>query len=166
MSDSETHNLAPAVHKRAKKVKKEISVLQREYEVIKLRLQGRTYQQIADELGYADHTGAREAYLRGMARHPAETVEEWRKVEVSRLESSIAILWPKIEAGELNAFPHFMAAIKEEAAILGLYAPKESRVEVTTYDGRALRERAEQIIRILEVHSDTESRVGEIISEA
>jgi hypothetical protein len=166
MSDIETPKPAQASPKRLKKIRKEMAVLEREYRVIKLRTEGKTYDAIAKELGYADASGARDAWLRAMARYPSEAAEEYRKINMTRLEASIAILWPKIQAGELKAFPHFMAAIKEEGDILGIYAPKESRVEVTTYDGRVLRERAEQIIRIIEAHGDTESRVGEVISEA
>ena len=157
---------APKVQKRAKKVKKEISVLQREYEVIKLRTEGKTYQQIADQLGYADDTGARAAWLRAMERIPAESVNEYRQIQMNRLEATIAILWPKIEAGDLQAFPAFMAALKEQSALLGLYAPKEAKLEVTTYEGRALRERAEEIIGILRAHRDTQGGVGREISQA
>ena len=134
MSDVETPITDQASPNRVKKVRKELAVLEREHRVVKLRTQGRTYESIAKELGYADASGAREAWLRATKRAPVDNINEYRQIQMNRLESLVAILWPKIEAGDLQAFPHLMSALKEEATILGLYAPKESKLEVTTYD--------------------------------
>ena len=166
MSDVETPITDQASPNRVKKVRKELAVLEREHRVVKLRTQGRTYESIAKELGYADASGAREAWLRATKRAPVDNINEYRQIQMNRLESLVAILWPKIEAGDLQAFPHLMSALKEEATILGLYAPKESKLEVTTYDGDLLRERAQQIIQIVREHGSTESRVGSEPSSA
>ena len=166
MSDVETPITDQASPNRVKKVRKELAVLEREHRVVKLRTQGRTYESIAKELGYADASGAREAWLRATKRAPIDNINEYRQIHMTRLEALVAILWPKVEAGDLQAFPHLMSALKEEATLLGLYAPKESKVEVTTYDGHLLRERARQIIEIVREHSSTESRVGSELSEA
>jgi len=157
---SEITNSVAVTPKRVKKIKKDLSVLQREHEVVQLRLEGKTFEQIANQLGYADHSGARDAWLRATERTPMESVNEYRALHLRRLEHLVGLLWPKVEAGDLQAFPNLLALLKEEAALLGLYAPKESKVEVTTYDGDLLRERARQIIKIVREHSDTESRVG------
>jgi transcriptional regulator len=159
-------NQAQKVQKNVKKVRKELAVLEREHRVVKLRTQGKTFDQIAKELGYADNTGARAAWIRATERAPMESVNEYRQIHMTRLEALVAILWPKVEAGDLQAFPHLMSALKEEATLLGLYAPKESKVEVTTYDGDLLRERARQIIQIVREHGSTESRVGSEPSSA
>jgi hypothetical protein len=163
---SEITNYEQVIPRRVKKVKKELSVLEREHNVVQLRIQGKTFEQIAAQLGYADHSGARDAWLRATERAPMESVNEYRQIHITRLEALVAILWPKVEAGDLQAFPHLMSALKEEATLLGLYAPKESKVEVTTYDGDLLRERARQIIEIVREHSSTESRMGSDTSEA
>jgi AraC-like DNA-binding protein len=149
-----------AVQKRVKKVRKELSVLEKEHQVVKLRTNGKTFQEIADQLDYADPSGAYLAWQRAISRYPSEAVDEHRKIHLARLEALIGILWPKIEAGDLAAVQPFLAAMKREAEMLGIDAPKESKVEVTTYDGDLLRERARQIIQIVREHSDQESRVG------
>jgi transcriptional regulator len=151
--------------KRRKKIRKELAVLEREHRVVKLRTQGLTYESIAKELGYENASSARAAWLRATERAPIEDINEYRKIHLRRLETLVTMLWPKIEAGDLQAFPHLMSALKEEATLLGLYAPKESKVEVTTYDGDLLRERARQIIQIVREHSSTESRVGSDTSQ-
>ena len=166
MSDLAIGNSPQTVSKRVKKVKKDLAVLEREHQVVKLRTQGKTFEQIANELGYAGHEGARNAWLRATERAPIESINEYRQIHITRLEALVAILWPKVEAGDLQAFPHLMSALKEEATLLGLYAPKESKVEVTTYDGDLLRERARQIIEIVREHSSTESRMGSDTSQA
>jgi transcriptional regulator len=158
-------NPTQIVSKRVKKVKKDLAVLEREHQVVELRTQGKTYEQIAKELGYATHEGARAAWLRATERVPMESVNEYRQIHLIRLETLVTILWPKVEAGDLQAFPHLMAALKEEATLLGLYAPKESKVEVTTYDGNLLRERARQIIEIVREHGGTQGRMGSDPSE-
>lgn len=160
MPDLETPITALAAPKRVKKIRKELAVLEREHRVVKLRTQGRTYESIAKELGYADASGARDAWLRATERAPVENINEYRQIHLRRLESLVTMLWPQVEAGDLQAFPHLMSALKEEATLLGLYAPKESKVEVTTYDGDLLRERARQIIQIVREHSSTESGMG------
>ena len=160
MSDSLTQKPVQLAQKRAKKVKKDLAVLEREHQVVKLRTSGKTFQEIADQLKYADPSGAYLAWQRAISRYPSEAVEEHRKIHLARLESLIAILIPHIETGNLAATSLFLATLKREAEMLGLDAPKESKVEVTTYDGDLLRERARQIIKIVREHSDTESRVG------
>ena len=166
MSDMLAQNLVQPNQKRVKKVKKELSVLEREYQVVQLRTQGKTFQQIADQLEYADPSGPYLAWKRAIERAPNEAVEEYRAIHLMRLETVAAILLPKIEAGELAAVMPYLATIKREAEMLGLDAPKESKVEVTTYDGSVLRERARQIIEIVRQHSSTEDGVGRGVSEA
>jgi hypothetical protein len=165
MSDSRP-NLVHIEPKRVKKIRKELAVLEREHRVVKLRTQGKTYEAIAKEVGYEDAASARKAWLRATERAPVEQINEYRAIHLNRLETLITMLWPKVESGDLTAFPHLLATLKEEATILGLYAPKESKVEVTTYDGDLLRERARQIIQIVREHGSTESRVGSDTSEA
>lgn len=53
----------------------------------RLRSQRKTYQQIADELGYADPTGARDAVLRALAAAPREAGEEMRQHELAHLDA-------------------------------------------------------------------------------
>lgn len=52
----------------------------------RLRSQRKTYQQIADELGYADPTGARDAVLRALDAAPREAGQEMRDHELAHLD--------------------------------------------------------------------------------
>ena len=58
---------------------------EREGRAVQLRLEGRTLQEIATELGYAVRSSARFAIFRGMERlSPPENLESLRAIEVAR----------------------------------------------------------------------------------
>ena len=52
----------------------------------RLRVRGLSYREIAAELGYADHSSARDAVLRALAAVPQEAGAEARQVELDRLD--------------------------------------------------------------------------------
>jgi hypothetical protein len=63
-----------------------IESAERDAHAARLRSQRKTYQQIADELGYADMTGARNAVLRALAAAPREAGQEMRDHELAHLD--------------------------------------------------------------------------------
>lgn len=63
---------------------------QRDAEAARLKAQGLTYQQIADQLEYADRSNAHRAVQRALAAVPAAAVDELRRIETMRLETCIA----------------------------------------------------------------------------
>lgn len=60
--------------------------------LLTLRTAGMTYTQIAQEMGYADASGARQALLRALDRHEAENAAELRAIENMRLDSDERVL--------------------------------------------------------------------------
>ena len=56
-------------------------------ELMRLRMMGLSYAQIAQEAGYADGSGARNALLRALDRHEAENATQLRTVENLRLDA-------------------------------------------------------------------------------
>src|ERR1700722_6466326 len=61
----------------------------RDAEAAALRARGRTFQQIADELGFASRAKAYEAVQRAFAAIPSEQVEEARRLDLERLDRLI-----------------------------------------------------------------------------
>lgn len=55
--------------------------------LLTLRTQGLTYEQIAQEMGYADGSGARHALRRALDRHEAEAAADLRHIENMRLDA-------------------------------------------------------------------------------
>lgn len=77
-----THNPKPEVAEKWRKA-------------LQLRLAGATYQLIADQCGYKDHTGARYAIKSAMKYSLQEPAEELRQVEAARLDQLMTFVWPK-----------------------------------------------------------------------
>jgi hypothetical protein len=141
-------------------------VIEREYEVLKYRRGGMTFDQIAQRVGYATPSGAKAAYKRAMLRTLQPAADELRELWVDRLEVAYLAIHNKVLKGDLRAVDRLIAISRRESELLGLDAPKQAQLEVTTYDGNLLRERARQIIEIVREHSSTESRMGSDTSEA
>lgn len=55
--------------------------------LIRLRRDGMSYQQIAEQTGYADGSGARQALLRALDRHEADSARELRILENAALDA-------------------------------------------------------------------------------
>lgn len=60
---------------------------------VELATQGHTYNQIASEVGYANRGTAYKVVRKALDENVAEAVEEYREVEVARLNALQAALW-------------------------------------------------------------------------
>ena len=110
-----------------------------ENRVMTLRLAGMQFDQIAEEVGYADASGCYRAYQRVMARTVQPVADEIREEEVRRLDRLISAYWPRaLGAGGNDPSPKaaevVYKAMDRRAKLLGLDAPVKQEVEVTTYD--------------------------------
>ncbi len=77
----------------------------RKCRAIQLKLQGLTYQQIADELGYNSRGTEYKIIKTAQASQLTGAVEEHLDIEVSRLNALQAAVWPAAIAGDLRALP-------------------------------------------------------------
>ena len=84
-----THNAVP-----------EPEQLDRELKVLELRRAGLTWQRIAEQVGYADHSGAYLAYKRALKRVLQQPAEELRQAEIDRLDRLQLAAWPKAMQGD------------------------------------------------------------------
>jgi hypothetical protein len=99
---------------------------------VELRTQGRTYQQIADELGVSVG-GAHVAVTRYLEETRAisrEGAEEIRRLELDRLDRILSTIGPQAEGGDLAAVDRVLRLQERRAHLLGLDAPKASSVTV------------------------------------
>lgn len=72
--------------KRSPTASTELAASDREARTVELRSQGWTFSSIAEELGYADASGASKAWDRAIKRRPAQNVDQVRAQEAERLE--------------------------------------------------------------------------------
>jgi len=73
---------------------KSVHQLQRRTEAVRLRAAGRTYDQIAQDLGYGSRSGAYKAVWKVLRDNEAGAVEEYRILELARLDSLLCSVWP------------------------------------------------------------------------
>jgi hypothetical protein len=116
---------------------------ERRKNAVALRLAGAAWQAIADQLGYASRGAACEDVRRAMALSRAELAQsanELRETELSRLDRLQAALWTKAINGDVKAVDAALKIIDRRIRLLGLDAPQQ--VEVFTVDAVTARIRA------------------------
>lgn len=133
-------------------VRKTAQTVDRQLRAMRLYVEGRTYQEIADDIGYADHTGARKAVLAGLevikAEH-AEAAGHARSVILERLELLLRAHLPRATAAvsydqdsgdevwDTKSADIVLKTIDRVINLHGLNQP--TQVEVTAEGGSAAR---------------------------
>ncbi len=113
---------------------KEITAQQKSARAIELRLRGYTLQQVADEIGYQDPSGAYSAIMRGLAAElPEAQRDQLRRVEVAKLNEVERITWPDALAGDDKARNTILRCIAQRSKLNGLEAPQQ--VQLSTREG-------------------------------
>lgn len=76
---------------------RQMDTVMRDAQALRLRARGMTYQQIADEMGYAEKGAAYKAVQRGMEEIIGEAAAEVRALEVARLDAMYAQVMKVLE---------------------------------------------------------------------
>ena len=87
---------------------------------VRLALDGHSYDHIANELGYANRSGAWKAVNGALRARTSEAVDEYRELEIARLEALMASCFPKTVKGDLRAAEMCLKVIGAEVKLLGL----------------------------------------------
>lgn len=89
-----------------------------------LHLQGASYAQIADVLGYANRGGAHAAVKKALQERNSGSVgtTEAFEVEAARLDMVIAALTPAVRAGDEKAIGRYMQAAQRRTELAGMIA--------------------------------------------
>jgi len=145
-------------------------LVDKEIRVLELRRVGLTWQRIAEEVGYADHTGAYAAYKRAIKRTMQQPADELREQEVDRLDRLQVAVWPSAMKGDTRAILTIIRLMERRAKLLGLDKPIKIEQEITTWDGndtidRAVRELAALLTADYAI-SASESPMAELVSES
>ena len=116
--------------------KRRIEAQTKQHQALELRMAGRTWQEIADHLGYAGHTGAYEAVKADLARSNHEAVADYRHLTLGRLTKILQIHWPLMLQADPTATRLCLQTIKDMRDLMGLDSP--SKFEHTGADGGAI----------------------------
>ena len=114
-----------------------IEAQNKQHQALELRMAGRTWQEIADHLGYASHTGAYEAVKVALSRSNHEAVEDYRSLTIGRLTKILQVHWPLMLQADNNSTRLCLQTIKDMREVLGLDSP--SKFEHTGADGAPIR---------------------------
>ena len=92
----------------------------RRIKAVELAAGGRTYQQIADHLGYANRGTVHRIVRQALEAQQATGVELLREVEVRRLDALQTGLWEAALAGDVDAVHACLRIIQARIKVLGL----------------------------------------------
>ena len=100
----------------------------RKLKAIQLKTAGLTYQQIADQLGYASRGTVYKIIKDAQSARLDNAVEEHRAYEVDRLNAMQGALWDRALAGDLQAIDRVLRLIEARCRLWGLLEsrPKEA----------------------------------------
>jgi len=133
-------------------------LVDKEIKVLELRRAGLTWQRIAEETGYADHTGAYAAYKRAIKRTMQQPADELREAELDRIDRLQLALWPKAMKGDNASVNTIVRLMERRARLLGLDLPIKIQQDITTWDGDESIDRAvRDLAALLEGHAEESS---------
>jgi hypothetical protein len=102
---------------------------------MELRARGKTFDQIAEELEYANRSGAFKAVQAGLDRMLREPAERLRKLEDARLSALLEAVMPAAMVGDLGSIDRVLRLSESRRRLWGLDGA--SRLDVTT-QGKAI----------------------------
>lgn len=114
-----------------KEIARLIDARERERQVLELRRDGLTFDAIARRLGYSDPSGAYRAFQRAMKATIQQPADEFRRLQLERLDYWLECLKPALEAGRGYAIEKALMIEDRRARLLGLDAPTKHQVTVS-----------------------------------
>jgi hypothetical protein len=82
-------------------------------------LKGRSYDQIAREVGYANCGAAHRVVAKAWSERLADDIDQLREMELARLDALQASMWAKAENGDLRAVNAYVRIIDKRCRLLG-----------------------------------------------
>jgi hypothetical protein len=123
--------------------------LKRDSRVFELRVQGLTFEQIAQEVGFSGPSGAWQAYKRIRERLIFEPLEELRQLELMRLDAVQHALWDRAIEGDLPAANCVLKIMDLRAKLVGLYKPERVELSKWNFEAGDVDAEVERIIKIM-----------------
>ena len=145
-------------------------LIDKEIKVLELRRAGLTWQSIAEETGYADHTGAYAAYKRAIKRTMQQPADELREQELDRIDRLQLAAWPNAMKGDTKSIMKIVKLMERRARLLGLDTPIKIEQDITTWNGDDSIDRAVKDLAALFIANNatgtSESAMAEFVSES
>jgi len=140
-------------------------LVDKEIKVLELRRVGLTWVRIAEEVGYADHTGAYAAYKRAIKRTMQQPADELREQELDRIDRLQVAVWPAAMKGDTRAVLTIVRLMERRAKLTGLDMPIKIEQDVTTWTGGDTIDRAVKDLAALLTRDDATSTGASAMAE-
>lgn len=104
---------------------------------LELRMEGKSFDQIAEEAGYNSRQAAHDAVKRALDRIEREPADALVKLDLERLDVLWQIQYLNAQSGDVQAMAACMKIMERRARLLGLDAPikTDNKTEVSGKDG-------------------------------
>jgi hypothetical protein len=120
----------------------ELAMLARRAQAFRLRIQGATFPQIAEQLGYNSRQAAwadYQAALRDAALEYDDDIADARTFELERIEAIVNRAWEHSELGDIKALDVLLRCSDRRAKLLGLDRPQQVELSMTALDAEIAR---------------------------
>lgn len=115
-----------------------IKAIEKQRQALELRMAGRTFESIAQVLGYKTHVGAIAAVKVALQRTLQPISEEYRALTLERLTKVLQTFWPTMLQKDPEATRLVLKAIGDIRELLGLDAPKQIDISQQIVDWAAI----------------------------
>lgn len=88
---------------------------------VRLALAGHSYDDIAQQVGYANRGTAWRAVQKALREREAEAVDVYREVELARLGALQSACWETACAGDRQAIETVLRIIEKRARLMGIW---------------------------------------------
>lgn len=102
---------------------------------LELRMEGKTFEAIAQELGYNSKQACFDAVKRSLDAITREPAEALLKLDLERLDAMWGIHYLNAQAGDVHALAACMKLMERRAKMLGLDSPERHEVSATVPAG-------------------------------
>ena len=102
-----------------------IQAVMKQRQALEMRMAGHTYDQIAHELGYKDHTSALYSVKKALQKTLEPPAQQYRALTLERLTMVMQTFWPAMLTGDDDAARTVLHALKDIRQLMGLDAPQK-----------------------------------------
>ncbi len=113
-----------------------LAAAERQVQALELRKRGKTFDDIAQAVGYNSPQAAYEGVKAALKRTQQEPADEVRQIELERLDRMLDAMWDKATAGKDFSVDRVLAIMDRRAKYLGLDKPV--KFSPTDADGNSL----------------------------
>ena len=100
-----------------------VTAVEKQRRAVELRLAGRTWQEIANTVGYRDHSGAVRAVESALQRTLQEPSDSYRALTLERLTKVLQVFWPNMLQGDYPAAKMVLQTLTDIRKLMGLDSP-------------------------------------------